>query len=347
MMPNPKSLSIPGNNVSSFSHPVTDTMTFQTNILHTLKAVLTDEATTLFALTEQIPLTATTLAERICSCTGKIIWLGMGKSGHIGRKLAATFASLGMVSFFVHPSETLHGDLGMISPNDICIILSKSATGSELTSLIPLLQHQGTHVSLISCRAGALTQKVDLSVVLPFDKEACALNLAPTSSSTLMLAFGDALAVACSMARGFTSKDFARLHPGGALGKSLLSTVSSLMHTKDLPFLSPNSSFQDLLVTITAKKLGLGIVLHPDRSLMGIITDGDLRRACEQGASVFERTAAEIMTVNPLTISPDIHAYTALENMEDAAITSLVVYDNAQVVGLIHLHDLVKAGIKR
>ncbi|MBU1007990.1 KpsF/GutQ family sugar-phosphate isomerase [Candidatus Dependentiae bacterium] len=330
-------------------------MSSQVTIKNDLISVLEKEMQALLAAAQQLPDEGVSLVQEILRVRGRVVFSGMGKSGHIGRKLVATFSSMGTPSIFLHPSEALHGDLGMVRPDDLFIALSKSGTGTELTQVIDALRAQGNKTALICCRRGALSFLVDLSVCLPFDREACELNLAPTSSSTLMIAFGDAVAVAVSKAKGFEKNDFARAHPAGALGKQLLSTVQSFMYGKnELPLVQKESSFQDVIVKATAKKLGLVIVVDSldnfdnidgCEKLLGIITDGDLRRACKLGPELFEKRAHEIMTHNPKTVAAGVKAYAALEIMEEFNITSLVVTDKDRVVGIVHLHDLVKAGI--
>jgi arabinose-5-phosphate isomerase len=316
-------------------------------IFKDLISVLSVEAQAIQFLIDHFPVQAGILVEKIMHTKGRIVFSGMGKSGLVARKLVATFSSIGIPSLFLHPSEALHGDLGMVQPDDLFICISKSGTGIELEQILHFLQSQGNVTSLICCAHGILNQMVDVAVRLPFTKEACQLNLAPTTSSTLCMAFGDALGVAVSSLRGFGKKDFAKFHPAGALGKRLLLTVSSLMNKEDeIAFLERSTSFDTLLVTITRKKLGVGIVVDADKKLLGIITDGDLRRACELGKAVFDKTAQEIMTANPKAISLDTMAYEALQIMEQSNITSLVILgENQAVVGLIHIHDLVKAGI--
>jgi len=302
---------------------------------------------TLQNVINQLPKTAIELVKIILHTSGKIVFSGIGKSGFIARKLAATFSSMGKASLFLHPTETLHGDLGMVQPGDLYIILSKSATGSEFEQIIPLLKNMGNITAIICCGKGTLFELVDLAVLLPFEKEACELNLAPTASSTLMLAFGDALAITVAMLSGFKKQDFARLHPAGALGRNLFLTVKSLMHPKDkLPLIDIHASFQEIILTINSKKLGVGIVTTPDKNkLIGIITDGDLRRACNIGPLVFQKEAADLMTLNPKTISSDLLAVNALEIMETHNITCLVIAEKDTILGLIHIHDLVRAGI--
>ena len=309
--------------------------------------VLQQEASALSAVIKKLPDEVVHLVQAILKTSGRVVFSGMGKSGHIGRKLVATFSSTGTPAIFLHPSEALHGDLGMVRQNDFFIALSKSGTGAELTQVINVLRTQGNTTALISCRRGSLSSLVDHVVCLPFEREACEMNLAPTSSSTLMIAVGDAIAVAVSKSIGFKELDFARSHPAGALGKKLFCTVRSFMYQgEELPFVSKDMSFQDVIVEVTKKKLGVAIVVDDKKKLLGIVTDGDLRRACQLGPELFEKTAYDIMTPRPKTISADAKAYCALEVMEQFNITSLVVMQGANVSGVVHIHDLVKAGIK-
>ena len=329
------------------SEETTSSVLGRSIIFEDLLTVLERESKALLNLVKNIPDSAPILVEKVLKTSGRVVFSGMGKSGHICRKLAATFSSMGTPSLFLHPSEALHGDLGMVHQNDFFIALSKSGTGKELGDVISGLHAQGNETALICCREGALASVVDLVVTLPFEREACEMNLAPTSSSTLMIAFGDAVAVAVSKAIGFEQKDFARTHPAGALGQKLLRTVDSFMYKKDeLPLVDTSTSFQDLLVITTRKKLGLAIVVDKNNFLQGIITDGDLRRGCELGPELFTKCAKDIMTINPKTIKSGEKAYTALQVMEEFNITSLVVQTDDCVVGVIHIHDLVKAGIK-
>jgi len=316
-------------------------------IKESLISVLRQEASSILDVANNFPDQGATLVESILQCQGHIVFSGMGKSGLIARKVVATFSSMGIPSLFLHPAEALHGDLGTIKPPDLFIAISKSSSGEELQQIKSFLSSQGNKTVLICCKKGTL-KNFDLVVTLPFKKEACELNLAPTSSSTLMLAFGDALSIVTSKKRGFTKNDFAKFHPSGMLGKNLLLKVKSLMHTDEaLPLLSKSASFKDTLITITQKKLGAAIVINDNKKLLGIVTDGDLRRACNMGASVFEKKASDIMTLNPKTISPDFLAYNTLVKMEDSKITSLIVLENKKIVGLIHIHDLLNAGIRR
>ena len=313
-----------------------------------VKSALQAEANSLQTLIENIPQNTFDLVNVLVKTTGSVIFTGAGKSGLIGRKLSATFASLGIPSFFLHPSDALHGDIGMVKPNDVVLALSKSGTGNELELILLLLKQRIIQTVLLCCAPGTLAHYADLVIELPLDREACVLNLAPTSSSTLMAAYGDALAIAVSSCKGFTAQDFARNHPAGALGKTLLLEVSALMHTgKQLPLLDPTTPFETVLAIMIEKKLGVGIVVNEQNTLLGIITDGDLRRACAQGPTIFSSVAQDIMTRNPKTTAPCVKASHALAIMEDFSITSLVVLENTNVVGLAHLHDLIKAGIRK
>lgn len=317
------------------------------NVKSELIRVLSDEAGSIFHLIENFPEEAEFLVSEILQTKGRVVFSGMGKSGLIAKKLVATFSSLGTASMFLHPSEALHGDLGMVRDDDFFISLSKSGTGPELVTLLSSLSKRKVKTSLICSSLGYLTKYADLVVQLPLKGEACSLNLAPTNSSTLMLAFGDALAVVVSKLKKFTKEDFARFHPAGALGKRLLSTVSDFIQSEksELPFISPDSSFADLLVVITSKKLGIGIVSE-GKKLLGIITDGDLRRSCKVGPLVFGKLAKDIMHLDPKTIDLNALAFDALKIMENNNITTLIVTEEENVVGIVHIHDLIKAGIK-
>lgn len=313
-----------------------------------LLAVLKQEAESLNYIITHFPSsTPTILIHKLLSITGKIIFTGNGKSGSIARKLAATFSSLGNSSFFMHPSDALHGDLGMIGKHDCVIMLSKSGSGFEFDHIIRYCSSQKISTILICCDKGPLIKKAEIVVILPLIQEACSMNLAPSSSSTIMLAFGDALAIVLSKIKGFTHQNFAQFHPGGTLGKKLILTVDAFMYSEDaLPLLGPQTLFQEVIITITSKKLGTGIVVDENNQLLGLITDGDLRRACSKGAPVFTQTAKEIMTQNPKTVESNILAYDALLLMEKHSISQLVVVENQKVVGLIHIHDLIKSGLK-
>lgn len=313
-----------------------------------LKTVLCKETDALVLCIQHFPENACTIVDDIINTTGKIIISGMGKSGLIGKKIVATFSSLGLPAIFLHPAEALHGDLGVVCRNDYFIALSKSGTGQELETILSVVRSRGVKTSLICCNQGALASYVDTTVVLSCGKEACDLNLAPTSSSTVTIVFGDALAVVASRLKGLTSQEYALNHPAGALGKRLLWTVRSFMISgEQLPLLRPTATFTELLLAMTRKKFGAGIIVDDYGCLLGLVTDGDLRRACNLGPEVFSKTAGLIMTPKPKTIAPHELGYRAIDVMEKFNITSLVVTENdGTVVGLVHIHDLIKAGLR-
>ncbi len=284
----------------------------------------------------------------ILACEGRVVVVGMGKSGHIANKIAATLASTGTPAFFVHPAEASHGDMGMITRKDVVLALSNSGSTSEIVTLLPLIKR--IDVPLISVTgdpdstlAVAANANLDVSV----EQEACPLNLAPTSSTTAALVMGDALAIALLERRGFTAEDFAFSHPGGALGKRLLLKVQDVMHSGSaLPLVHPQTPLPDALLEITAKGLGMTTVVDQQGGLAGIFTDGDLRRTLDQHRDFHSTHMAEVMTVNCKTVTPDMLAAEALRIMEDNNITGLVVIDTRQhPIGIVHLHDLIKAGL--
>ncbi|ESK40182.1 hypothetical protein P256_00623 [Acinetobacter nectaris CIP 110549] len=285
----------------------------------------------------------------ILACKGRLVITGMGKSGHIGRKMAATFASTGTPSFFMHPGEAGHGDLGMLVKGDVLIAISNSGKSDEIMMLMPLVKH--LEIPLITISAtnhGPMPQNADVALTLGDLQEACPLGLAPTSSTTATLALGDALAVALLDARGFTSDDFARSHPAGALGKRLLLHVKNLMHTGDaLPRVAPETKMGQVLFEITEKRLGLTTVVDKNNTLLGIFTDGDLRRLIDkqQGFDV-NLPISEVMIKNPTTISEDERAVKALTQLNAKKINQFVVVDGAnKVIGVLGMHDLIRAGV--
>lgn len=285
----------------------------------------------------------------ILQCKGRLVITGMGKSGHIGRKMAATFASTGTPSFFMHPGEAGHGDLGMLVKGDVLIAISNSGKSDEIMMLMPLIKH--LEVPLITISGddkGPMPQNADVALTLGNIKEACPLGLAPTSSTTATLALGDALAVALLDARGFTADDFAMSHPAGALGKRLLLYVKHLMHTgNDLPKVHPDTPMNKVLYEISNKRLGLTTIVDENDTLLGIFTDGDLRRLIDkqQGFDV-NQAVSEVMVKNPSTISKEARAVEALEKMNDKKINQFIVVDDAnKVIGVISMHDLIQAGV--
>jgi arabinose-5-phosphate isomerase len=284
----------------------------------------------------------------ILSCKGRVAVTGMGKSGHIAHKISATLASTGTPSFFIHPAEAVHGDMGMLSDGDVVLALSKSGETEEIKALIPLIKRLGYPlISITGNPDSTLARKSDAPLDGSVEREACSLNLAPTSSTTVSLILGDALAVALMVERGFTDKDFALFHPSGALGNRLFLRVSDLWHTKDdLPVVKLSTPMKDLLYVISSKRFGCAAVADGEGKLAGIVTDGDLRRCMEKYENYGKLTAAAVMSRNPKTVSPDELAVTALELMETYSITTLLSVDgDNKPTGIIHMHDLIRRGL--
>lgn len=318
---------------------------FQKVALETLSI----ECNALGVLAAEIDERFTQACEIILQCKGRLVVTGMGKSGHIGRKMAATFASTGTPSFFMHPGEAGHGDLGMLVKGDVLIAISYSGKSDEIMMLMPLIKHVGVPLITISGHdKGPMPQNADVALTLGDIQEACPLGLAPTSSTTATLALGDALAVALLEARGFTSDDFARSHPAGALGKRLLLHVKHLMHTgEELPKVAPETPMNKVLYEISNKRLGLTTVVDADDKLLGIFTDGDLRRLIDkqQGFDV-NLPVSEVMIQHPSTISKEARAVEALEKMNAKKINQFIVVDEGNtVIGVISMHDLIQAGV--
>ena len=281
--------------------------------------------------------------ERVFACTGRVIVTGMGKSGIIGQKIAATFASTGTPAFFLHPAEAAHGDIGMLVKGDVLLAMSYGGETEEINQLLPTAKRLGIGVlALTGNKKSTLAQAADVVLDISVEREACSLNLAPTASPAAMMAMGDALAIALLERRGFKEEDFARLHPGGRLGKQL-QRVEVLMHTGDaLPRVSPSTPMPDVIYEMSRKGLGLAVVVEDSRKLVGVITDGDLRRLMQKRKDeALHLTAADAMTRNPTTIRKTELAATALRLMEERKITSILVVDAEQrVEGVVHLHDL-------
>lgn len=286
--------------------------------------------------------------EILLACKGRIVVVGMGKSGHIGRKIAATLASTGSAAFFVHPAEASHGDMGMITTDDVVLALSNSGTTSEIVTLLPLIKRLGLPLISMtgnpdSILAHAAAANLDASV----SSEACPLNLAPTSSTTVALVLGDALAIALLEARGFTAEDFAFSHPGGALGRRLLLKVENVMHSgSELPSVLRGTPLREALLVMTEKGLGMTVITESDGTLAGVFTDGDLRRTLDRPLDIRTALVDDVMTIPGRSVSPDILAAQALKVMEDHKINSLVVLDREnRPVGALNMHDLLKAGV--
>ncbi|WP_336793870.1 arabinose-5-phosphate isomerase KdsD [Pantoea anthophila] len=283
----------------------------------------------------------------IYACQGKVVVMGMGKSGHVGKKMAATFASTGTPAFFVHPGEASHGDLGMVSKNDVVIAISNSGESNEILALIPVLKRQ--HITLI-CMTGrpdsAMGRAADVHLCVHVPQEACPLGLAPTSSTTATLVMGDALAVSLLEARGFTAEDFALSHPGGALGRKLLLHVADIMHSGDaLPHVTRDASLRDALLEITRKNLGLTVIVDDLMKIEGIFTDGDLRRIFDMGIDFQRATIGEVMTSGGIRVRPNMLAVDALNLMQTKNITSILVADDDHLLGVVHMHDMLRAGV--
>ena len=286
------------------------------------------------------------IVQLICDCKGKVVITGMGKPGHIGTKIAATMASLGTPSFFLHPAEAQHGDLGMLREEDIVIAISFSGESEEVTRLIPSLKLIGSKLVGISGNENStLIRNSDYSFVFPPFKEACAMNLAPTSSTTVALAFGDALAVCASKIYGFNEKNFALFHPAGSLGKKLVTKVSDLMKTGESNSVVPvGTSLKDAIVVMSQKALGIINVVDDDK-LAGVFTDGDLRRALANNIDVYHILIDELMICTPVVISSDIMAIEALKLMNDKGISALPVVDDGVLTGTIRINDITGMGI--
>ena len=284
----------------------------------------------------------------ILDAQGRLVVTGMGKSGLIGRKIAATLASTGTPSFFMHPAEGSHGDLGMVTSGDAVLAISSSGETQEVVALLPLLQRLGIKlIAMVGRTDSTLGQRADVVLDISVTTEACPMNLAPTASTTVTLALGDALAVALLEERGFTPEDFARFHPGGSLGKQLLLHISDLMHTGDgVPKTHSTSPMREALLEMSAKRLGMTAVVDDDDRLLGLITDGDLRRALDEAMDLHAVTAGEAMTADPFTIGPNELAARGLQQMEDRAINGLLVVDEeGRVVGALNMHDFLRAGV--
>lgn len=312
------------------------------NTLRRARKVLRTEAHAIDALATRLDQHFVDALELLVACKGRVIATGMGKSGIIARKIAATLSSTGTAAYFLHPAEAVHGDLGIIQQDDLLLAVSHSGETPEILRLLETIKRLGARlIAITGTAASSLGQVADVTLDCHVDAEACPMNLVPTASTTAALALGDALAMTLLVRKGFREEDFANLHPGGHLGKRLL-RVSRLMQTGDhIPTVDPSSSLADVVRTISEKGLGMTCVIHDDGVIQGIITDGDLRRHLSEDAPMTERTAADLMTTSPYTIAESAVGGEALRQMEERRVTSLVVVDRAQrVQGVIHLHDL-------
>jgi arabinose-5-phosphate isomerase len=312
------------------------------------REVLRIEAAAVGALASRLDERFLAAVHMILACRGRVVVTGIGKSGQIGRKIASTMASTGTPAFFVHPAEASHGDLGMITRDDVVVALSYSGESDELRMILPLVKRQGARlIAVTGNHRSTLADLADVVLDARVEKEACPLNLAPTASTTAALARGDALAVALLHARGFDHDDFARAHPAGALGRRLLLHVRDVMRVGDeVPAVGQDATLADAVLEISRKRLGVTAVVAPPRRIVGIFTDGDLRRTLESGADIRATRIEEVMTRNPRTISPDALAAEAVESMEQHKITQLAVADaDGQLVGALNIHDLFRAKV--
>jgi len=282
----------------------------------------------------------------IQSCKGRVIISGIGKSAVIAQKIVATFNSTGTPAIFLHAADAIHGDIGMMQQDDVAIIISKSGNSPEIKVLVPIIKNFGNIlIGMAGNIDSYLAKHSDILLNTTVDQEACPNNLAPTSSTTAQLVMGDALAVVLMELKGFNSDDFAKFHPGGTLGKKLYLRVSDLYKENEKPQVFPNQTLKQVIMEMTKKRLGVTAVVDNDNNLLGIITDGDLRRMLEKGGSIDAATAADIMTINPKSIGPGELAIDALDILRKKEITQLVVAENGKYIGIIHLHDLVKEGL--
>ncbi|MGB2139517.1 MAG: KpsF/GutQ family sugar-phosphate isomerase [Psychrobacter sp.] len=323
-------------------------LTHEQFIATAIEAINT-EKTALALLTEQIDDRFAQACDIILACQGRLVVTGMGKSGLIGRKIAATFASTGTPAFFMHPGEAGHGDLGMLVRGDVLLAISNSGESDEIKTLLPVVKRLGIPlISISRDKRGMLPRAADVVLTLGQSQEACPLNLAPTSSTTATLALGDALAVALVHARNFTSEDFALSHPAGALGRQLLTRVEDLMHTssENLPLVNQQAALNEALFTMTNGRLGMTVVVDDEDKVVGVFTDGDLRRVLEKGIDL-ATPMREIMTTNPRHVSKTMRASDALSVMNENAISQLLVMDEqGHLDAIITVHDLLQAGVK-
>jgi arabinose-5-phosphate isomerase len=312
------------------------------------KTVIEIESQSVAALAGRIDATFLRAVNLLLACRGRVVVSGVGKSGHIARKIASTLASTGTPAMFVHAAEAAHGDLGMVTPADVFVAFSNSGSSPELATIVPILKREGTPlIAITGSVESPLAQAADIHLDCHVEREACPLNLAPTSSTTAMLALGDALAIACLDARGFGAQDFARSHPGGALGRRLLTRVADIMRTGNaIPTVGLEANVMDGLHEISRKQLGMTAILDAQGRLAGIFTDGDLRRLLERGADVRGTRLADVMTRTPLTIEAEALAAHAAQLLDARRKNQLLVIDaERRVVGALHMHDLMAAKV--
>ena len=313
--------------------------------IYTARQVIGLELTAIQQLSQRLDQSFNTACDLILKSSGRLIITGMGKSGHIGKKMAATFASTGTPAYFIHPGEALHGDLGMVLPHDVVITISNSGSTDELIVLASAIKRQGSKmIAMTGDSNSSLGQLSDVHLDIGVEEEACPLDLAPTSSTTVTLVLGDAMASALMTAREFTHEDFARSHPAGRLGKRLLLHIKDIMHTgEQLPIIKPDSNVHDAILEMTQKKLGATLICNADQQLQGIFTDGDLRRTI--ALNELDNSIADIIQPCRYSINSDALAVDGLSMMQTHEITVLPAVDSGKLVGIIHMHDLLKAGI--
>jgi len=312
------------------------------------KTILEQEAQAIHLLAERLDESFAAAVELLASCKGKIIISGMGKSGIIAQKIAATMASTGTTALFLHPADAAHGDLGIVGSDDIVICLSKSGTTEELNFIIPALRHIGASIiALTGNLRSFLALNADITLDTGIEKEACPFDLAPTTSTTAMLAMGDALAICLMQQKNFTQRDFALTHPKGSLGRRLTVKVSDMMTRESaLPLVTENALITDLILEMTSKRYGVSAVVNDEGRLTGIFTDGDLRRLVQNGGEFLTLTAGSVMTANPKTVSTSTLARECLDILETYRITQLIVCDSeCRPVGMVHIHDLITLGL--
>ncbi len=312
------------------------------------RSVLEKEAQAVEHLAEHLDETFLKAVQCLLNCKGRVVVSGVGKSGHVGRKLAATLASTGTPAFFVHAAEAAHGDLGMITKNDVVIAISNSGTTNELLTIVPLLKREGTPlIAMTSAPESTLARYADIHLDIGVHQEACPLGLAPTTSTTATMAMGDALAVACLDAKGFKPEDFARSHPGGALGRKLLIHVRDVMRTGDkVPFVEEHVSVLDAVREITKKHIGMTAIVNAQNQVVGIFTEGDLRRLIEKVGDIRSIVISSVMTPNPKTVSESALAAEAAHILDASLCNQLLVVDSEKhLIGALHLHDLMTAKV--
>ena len=331
-------LSVPSLPPATLVELARQALDIEARALHDLRARLDGESGAAFARAVQA----------VLACRGRLVVMGMGKSGHVGRKIAATLASTGTPALFVHPAEAHHGDLGMVQPGDVVLAISNSGESEELTALLPVLKRQGvTLIAMTGKPASALARHADIVLDSAVAQEACPLNLAPTASTTTQMALGDALAVVLLDARGFKAEDFARSHPGGSLGRKLLTHLRDVMRAGDaVPRVSADAGFGAVMSEMSAKGLGATAVVDAEGRLLGVFTDGDLRRKIEAGVDLRSLNARQLMTASPRTIRDDVLAAEAVALMEAHRVNTLLVTDaSGQLVGAVSTNDLMRAKV--